>query len=190
MNSSEQASIKWRLHSLGKSFGQMQSQDASSFQTLRTEVSKILLKLQQQQKSESNSGDLHEENAESLMSQIEVLSNKVDGLVKAGGRLNTQFHLIASLIYERMEARGEKINEAHAKTFEWILDPRVRLAEMVGDDNFIEWLTSGDSDFWISGKAGSGKSTLMKFISHHATTVHALGKWAGAKILVMANFYF
>ncbi|EPE07292.1 hypothetical protein F503_07943 [Ophiostoma piceae UAMH 11346] len=42
----------------------------------------------------------------------------------------------------------------------------------------------------ISGKAGSGKSTLMRYLSRHDQTRAALKKWAGDRTLVLASFYF
>jgi hypothetical protein len=44
---------------------------------------------------------------------------------------------------------------------------------------FIEWLASGDGIFHISGKLGSGKSTLMKYLYKHPRTRRELAKWAG-----------
>jgi ATPase subunit of ABC transporter with duplicated ATPase domains len=55
---------------------------------------------------------------------------------------------------------------------------------------FISWLRSGNGIFHISGKAGSGKSTLMKYIRHNARTTHELKQWSGSKKLVQAYFYF
>jgi len=55
---------------------------------------------------------------------------------------------------------------------------------------FIEWLESGRGIFWVTGKAGSGKSTLMKFLGRHPATKEALGFWAGDKTIVVASFYF
>lgn len=39
-------------------------------------------------------------------------------------------------------------------------------------DNFQEWLLSESNTYWISGKPGSGKSTLVKFLvtSNHTQT--------------------
>jgi chromosomal replication initiation ATPase DnaA len=45
---------------------------------------------------------------------------------------------------------------------------------------FIEWLSSGVGIFHISGKLGSGKSTLMKYLFNHPRTETELSKWAGA----------
>lgn len=59
-------------------------------------------------------------------------------------------------------------------------------------DLFIAWLHSGNGVFHISGKAGSGKSTLMKFLCSQRRTEIELSKWAKAqgKELVFAPFYF
>lgn len=40
------------------------------------------------------------------------------------------------------------------------------------------------------GKAGSGKSTIMKFLLDHTKTAEALEAWAGTKELVIASFFF
>lgn len=42
----------------------------------------------------------------------------------------------------------------------------------------------------VSGKPGSGKSTLMKFICEHETTEKTLKTWANGQQLVVANFFF
>ncbi|KAI2463650.1 hypothetical protein F4781DRAFT_110580 [Annulohypoxylon bovei var. microspora] len=63
-----------------------------------------------------------------------------------------------------------------------------RRAETSGE--FLSWLRHGQNILHISGKAGSGKSTLMKFIASHERTHEELQKWAGEKTLVIADFYF
>ncbi|CAI4215998.1 unnamed protein product [Parascedosporium putredinis] len=52
------------------------------------------------------------------------------------------------------------------------------------------WLTCGTGVFHISGKMGSGKSTLMKFLCDHPQTKTKLEKWAGIQKLVLAKFFF
>ncbi|RDW93695.1 ATP-binding protein [Aspergillus mulundensis] len=56
--------------------------------------------------------------------------------------------------------------------------------------SFLTWLKTGSGIFHISGKAGSGKSTLMKFLSSHPRTEEELTHWAGRKKLVVARFFF
>ena len=44
-------------------------------------------------------------------------------------------------------------------------------------DNFREWLQSGQGFYWIKGKPGSGKSTLMRFINHGQRTANLEKAW-------------
>ena len=56
----------------------------------------------------------------------------------------------------------------------------------------MQWLEAGESIYWISGKAGSGKSTIMKYLNGHHKVRQALCMWstdAGIP-LIMASFYF
>lgn len=55
---------------------------------------------------------------------------------------------------------------------------------------FVEWLTSVNEPlFWISGKPGSGKSTLMKFLLHdHRTRKHLELAYPGA--LMISHFFW
>ena len=55
---------------------------------------------------------------------------------------------------------------------------------------FKDWLTSGEGIFHISGKPGSGKSTLMKYIWISDQTRRALQGWAGTDSVVAARFFF
>lgn len=45
---------------------------------------------------------------------------------------------------------------------------------------FSTWLQSGSGIYWICGKAGSGKSTLMKYLTKNDRTRHLLSTWADA----------
>jgi hypothetical protein len=62
--------------------------------------------------------------------------------------------------------------------------------EVHASSSFPHWLRTGHGCYWINGKAGSGKSTLMKFITHHPETSAALKEWAGQHSLQTAAFYF
>lgn len=54
----------------------------------------------------------------------------------------------------------------------------------------LDWMHSSNGTYWISGKAGSGKSTSLKHIYDHDKTLTALRAWAGDKQLVTARFFF
>ncbi|KAG9495663.1 hypothetical protein J7337_012217 [Fusarium musae] len=57
-------------------------------------------------------------------------------------------------------------------------------------DNFVEWTKHGNGIFHISGKPGSGKSTLMKYLCRQEETKHYLDIWAADKSLVFGKFFF
>lgn len=57
-------------------------------------------------------------------------------------------------------------------------------------ENFLAWLNSGRGIFHISGKAGSGKSTLMKFPARSSRVEDELDIWAGSDTLIFARFFF
>lgn len=102
--------------------------------------------------------------------------------------------ILKTLEFGQIHDRELAIPEAHRKTFQWIFDtPKAST-----DTDFVRWLrTSQNGVFWIKGKAGSGKSTLMKFITEHPTTDSHLKSWAGwdkpgtvRDDLVIAKHYF
>ncbi|KAM0796206.1 hypothetical protein BDR22DRAFT_893539 [Usnea florida] len=56
--------------------------------------------------------------------------------------------------------------------------------------NFVEWLRHDNGIFWVNGKAGSGKSTLMKYTYNDTTTSQFLSQWSGEKPVPVASFCF
>lgn len=79
--------------------------------------------------------------------------------------------IIDSLGFPGMHSRLHTIPMACNNTFEWAL---------ASDSPLYGWLTSERSIFWVTGKAGAGKSTLMKFVADHQRTRTGLLSWAGA----------
>ncbi|KAF2728839.1 hypothetical protein EJ04DRAFT_556507 [Polyplosphaeria fusca] len=101
------------------------------------------------------------------------------------------------LRFSEIEERQEAIAKAHQKTFEWVFQgdhrpsDKERQAEQAAQwDNFIRWLHSDKHIYWITGKPGSGKSTLMKYISRNARTRQHAEIWSGSQDLVTAGFFF
>lgn len=96
--------------------------------------------------------------------------------------------LLGSLYFDTITTRLDIIPAAHKDTFTWIF--KGRTADGSCQIRFVEWLRAQNGHFWIQGKPGSGKSTLMKFIAHHPETHHCLKSWAKDKPLVVAHFFF
>lgn len=96
-----------------------------------------------------------------------------------------------SLTFETIEVREEAIPKAFEKTFSWILlrEP----AELDGQSlwsSFPDWLEGSTKEpYWITGKPGSGKSTLMKFALRQPSLKVHLQKWADNMNLLVTSYY-
>jgi len=112
-----------------------------------------------------------------------------------------QSDFIKSLYFPEIRRRWDQVPRADNLTNAWLFDSN--------KTNFLEWLESGRSIFWITGKvciptppeltralksdanqAGSGKSTLMKFASEHPETEKALTRWAHPAKPCSPTFFF
>lgn len=69
--------------------------------------------------------------------------------------------ILASLNYSKRPLRQYKIQAAQRKTFEWSLKDLTRSMKRSG--SLRRFLSGDDGLFWVSGKPGSGKPTLIRF---------------------------
>ncbi|KAK0718619.1 prion-inhibition and propagation-domain-containing protein [Lasiosphaeria miniovina] len=99
--------------------------------------------------------------------------------------------VLRPLWFRKMDDRRESIKSAHKRTFQWALEGPDKAQE--GFNSLREWLRRGSGIYWLSGKAGSGKSTLMKFVHSGPQTAQLLNEWAkmiGAADCTIADFFF
>ncbi|KAG5799547.1 hypothetical protein H9Q69_001385 [Fusarium xylarioides] len=101
---------------------------------------------------------------------------------------------ISRVRYDTIQERELTIKEAHKGTFRWIFNDKNPGTTPIG---FKEWLASEGSLYWITGKPGSGKSTLMKYLlqpidgsSNENRCNEYLQQWAGDQKLAIATFHF
>ncbi|KAI9658282.1 MAG: hypothetical protein M1821_002415 [Bathelium mastoideum] len=100
-------------------------------------------------------------------------------------------NLLRHLYFKELPRREDRIPMAFEKTFEWIFAEReAGSADQVPWSRFSDWLRGDSSLYWLTGKAGSGKSTLMKFIFLDQRTERLLLEWSGDQPLVIAAFFF
>ncbi|KAK3365533.1 hypothetical protein B0T24DRAFT_500359, partial [Lasiosphaeria ovina] len=107
--------------------------------------------------------------------------------------------ILRQLDYATMDDRDGRILEPDQETFEWIFrDPAEYPSRVAGHrqwSHFGEWLRSDSQLYWITGKAGSGKSTLMKYIAcpemdEADPKDPELRDWAAGHKLVVSSFFF
>jgi hypothetical protein len=99
--------------------------------------------------------------------------------------------ILKSLSFESQPVRHTIIPEAHKQTFRWVFQtPTSDTTDTSDTTKLLSWLEKDNGVFWVSGKPGSGKSTLMKFIADEVATIKALSRWSGSKRLIIASHYF
>ncbi|KAI0107563.1 prion-inhibition and propagation-domain-containing protein [Nemania sp. FL0031] len=95
--------------------------------------------------------------------------------------------ILDCLWFRMIGDRRNGISNAHHQTFKWALHPPMPDVKW---SDLSEWLRTGSGIYWVSGKAGSGKSTLMKNLYEDRDTKALLKEWAGDKPLLIPNFFF
>ena len=111
--------------------------------------------------------------------RIGLASSRLIKHVAGCSEIVTSLAILKSLQYSSMKFRHSAIAEAHPYTFQWMFS-----------GNFVDWLKSNESIYWISGKPGSGKSTLIKHLIDNPETVGNLRSWSQTTPLVTASFFF
>lgn len=174
---------------LAPSIEELRKTVMQSMETLRADVerqSKMFLLAQQQEKTE-NPRPNEQIKWQQEMRQLEALppvdiaaiTEKVSTTAIASNEIATKLFILRSLRFDGMELRRSQVPEAHKHTYSWACM-----------SDFSEWMVSEDPVFWISGKPGSGKSTLMKYLVNSPDTSDHLGKWAGTRKLVIIDYFF
>lgn len=104
--------------------------------------------------------------------------------------VKTRNWFLDSLGFSAMQDRQDEVAQAYHTTFEWMFDEPRQQKESLPWTNFVDWLWRGEGLYWVNGKAGSGKSTLMKYIYNHRKTAETLSQWSGSMPILVATFFF
>ena len=112
--------------------------------------------------------------------------------------------IVNSLFYPDISSRQEQVDsqfDGIKNSYDWIFDkPETHRLGSNDEgysqqrkcrwDDFALWLKSGHGVYWINGKAGSGKSTLMNHICHHSCRLELLEEWCSDRPLLTPTFFF
>jgi hypothetical protein len=144
---------------------------------------------------EGNDQDLNF--ARGLESFTHAHTGELQQLSKSASRAIDRGHvcllLLESLHFTQIRDRKLQIGarSAHPNTFTWIFEKNPE-GEHQGQ-NFAEWLQAEESSssiFWVAGRPGTGKSTLMHFLSLAPETKDGLRYWAKDKPLLQGASFF
>ncbi|MCJ1250573.1 hypothetical protein MMC30_007801 [Trapelia coarctata] len=129
-----------------------------------------------------------------MTSKISDIPDQISKLVNRGGELAAEQSILNSLRFREMKSRYVLIADSYTNTFDWIFESLYGMVDKTASQEdhtaFRVWLERGDGIYWISGKAGCGKSTLMKYLCTHRLTKQALRAWADRDNLVIASHFF
>ncbi|KAF7188528.1 hypothetical protein HII31_10190 [Pseudocercospora fuligena] len=104
--------------------------------------------------------------------------------------------VMTSLYFNEMQNYRSRELSMSPGTFEWIFDPkRTTFTDWLQSNSTLsseeeneEETTAKSRVFWVHGKAGSGKSTLMKFMAEHKRTREILSRGEKYKVIVATFF--
>lgn len=128
--------------------------------------------------------------------------------------ISRENYILERLKFPAIHSREDGIQGAADGTFEWMVQEDEKRTRKKGDalgllsdgpwlgptsneedirqdtrKSFLTWLNSGNHIFHIAGKAGAGKSTMMKLLSQSPRVQEELRAWSCEKPLIFASFY-
>lgn len=166
------------LRQLRAECGQLQLNQAQKLDEVMNELHDIHLAVRTKK---STSG------SEFSPDEITQIQSELAKLIASERSVSLDQQFLKSLAFDHLEERHTSIIKAHEDTLEWIFEPAT---DSTDGRKLLQWLEFGKGIFWVSGKAGSGKSTLMKFVAGHDKTRSALAEWAGPNEIFVISHYF
>ena len=170
---------------LRRTLGLVLSEQTNAFQKLDKSMQDIARKVVAEPMTCDTMAKLLQDHSTSI---TDGMSQKLQTLELSWARRLYGDKVLASLHFPEIHSRQEEVAEAHQETFQWIFDDSG--GAMRPWANFVDWLKTESDTYWISGKAGSGKSTLMNYILQDERTMETLRAWAEPKDIVCLSFFF
>ena len=151
------------------------------------------------QKQLSALGDRQQKASAALRSGQRDLKGNIDSHFSKLSISSAQQDFLDSLYFPEMFARQESMKMNLPGTYDWVFDGKLPSSDDKRDQDDEEirgrisrWLheTNGVPVFWISGKPGSGKSSLMSSIMSDKRTPKCLQTWANGRVPYIFSFFF
>ncbi|KAL8808792.1 MAG: hypothetical protein Q9200_004023 [Gallowayella weberi] len=157
---------------------------------------RILVRLNTQSLKDAHQLDDLEENVKRLALGLEDGCNTVEKLLQAQShqfishvdrKFDDQERMRAdrqrqkcffdSLYFPEIHSHEEQISDAFEGTCKWIFHSEDETPRYQPWADFRNWLEKGTGAYWVSGKPGAGKSTLMKYVYEEKRTRELLDSW-------------
>ncbi|KAI6352018.1 hypothetical protein MCOR25_009598 [Pyricularia grisea] len=157
-----------------------------------------------------------EDTDQSLRRLLCSLADELNSLIpnSQGATDKQREKLVQSFKFPQMNDRRNKVVDSYSDTFYWIFkrDDQINAAVETAHaqmcyhwysvdncpsrgrhprhcDSFSDWIQSESNLYWLSGKPGSGKSTLVNFILQDSRTQEFLDRWKPGAITISHFFW-
>lgn len=138
---------------------------------------------------------------QATLGAIEHLGTNIQ--TQSGDTRVTDVHqgILESLRYPDTLTRQQEISPPATGTYEWVFTGKSPYEDIpdinkdLSEDldcrkKLMNWFTTDESLFWINGKPGSGKSSLISFVANDQRTLQAFESWTGQRPVHMIKFLF
>ncbi|KAF1845633.1 uncharacterized protein K460DRAFT_377005 [Cucurbitaria berberidis CBS 394.84] len=118
---------------------------------------------------------------------VEEFSKQVDTLIQAEKEAHFCETMFKLLWFEELDDRLNSIAKPLGNGFEFVFGES---QQQVG--GLLEWFGSsrGEGLYWVTGKPGSGKTTLMKHLFRNPRIFSSLEAWSGPTPGITSGFFF
>ncbi|KAJ4390171.1 hypothetical protein N0V93_007645 [Gnomoniopsis smithogilvyi] len=152
------------------------------------------------------------ERAQNCESKVEELILATEHLSSLTIHMPMENQVLRRLFFPSIFQRENDIADPSANTLCWIFDayqesdllaletaavsslsqnrPNERKLRQSMSKSLVSFLHQNAGTMLLTGKAGCGKSTFMKYVSQHSTTKTTLQNWAGNTKLVLVSVFF
>ncbi|KAK7971562.1 hypothetical protein PG989_016578 [Apiospora arundinis] len=125
-----------------------------------------------------------------ILEQQRFAASSQKTLVNSDQAIAAQQRVLQSLYFPQMEERKGQISEVYKGTYSWMFHENSDSPD--GKENFISWLSAPSTKqslFWVSGKPGSGKSALMRYVDQKLETSKGLLPWEESTEVIKASYF-
>jgi hypothetical protein len=119
---------------------------------------------------------------------VEEFSKVVDQLIVYEKEAYFREGIFKGLFFEEADERLHAVGPPMEGSMKWVFEDD----RMTDEGGLLDWMGNGRGEnlFWITGKAGCGKTTLTKHLFRNPQIFDYLEAWSGAAPGITSGFFF
>lgn len=195
--SEQQSSVKDQLDSLQEEVRKVSTESENQMVDLRKRIEQAVHQLQGNGRNTTTTtsagvctqGHLDLTDVRHAVSKLNIMTQTIPRDVS----------ILRHLDFTTLHQREDSVEKPKGQTYAWMVEEQqmfpgqdtIEFAERQHvSHSFLSHMRSSNGVFFICGKPGCGKSTLMKFLSYHSRVLGELDAWASGKTLILIRVFF